>query len=195
MKTTFAVAAVAAAFSLSSLMLGCSGAPSSTEETSGADLSADAAKTGLTGTFTQVGTNPLNLLYTSYTFKSDGTFKAVGGCGEESGCHAITEATGTWTSKSATVDKTSQKQVTLVDSLGNKDTYIYTLAGNTLTFNKTVDGDTEFFYSAAWTKRIPIGDVCQDNAGNSLGECSDSGNFGCGESGVSDDVYTCNPLD
>jgi hypothetical protein len=194
MKTLLAVAA---AFSLSSLMLGCSGAPQSADETSGSDLSATAesAKSGLTGTFTQVGTNGLNLLYTTYTFKSDGSFSASGGCSEESGCHAITEANGTWTTKSATIDDSSQKEVTLVDTLGNSDTYIYTVSGNTLTFNKTLDGATEFFYNASWTKHIPISDVCQDNDGNSLGECSDSGNFGCGESGVTDGVYTCNPLD
>ena len=69
MKTLLATAAVAAIFSLSSLMLGCSGAPSSAGESSAADLSADstetadAAKSALVGTFTAVGTNPLKLAY------------------------------------------------------------------------------------------------------------------------------------
>jgi hypothetical protein len=200
MKTLLVTAAVAAVVSLSSLMLGCSGAPSGSGESSAADLSADstetadATKSALVGTFTAVGTNPLDLRYTTYTFKSDGTFTAIGGCGE-SNCHSITEANGTWTSKSATLESTSQKEVTLVDSLGNKDTYIYTVSGNTMTFNVTLDGATQFFYNASWKKSIPMGDVCEDANGKSLGECSDSGNFGCGGSGVSDDVSTCNPLD
>ena len=197
MKTLLRIAAIVSLSTVASALVGCSGAAGSSTDTSGADLSADAAKSGLSGTFTQMGTNALDLAYSSYTFKSNGTFTATGGC-ESTGfasCHSITAASGTYTTKSATVDKTSQKEVTLVDSLGNKSTYIYTLAGNTLTFNKTIDGDTEFFANMAWSKEIPIGDICEDNTGKSLGECSDSGNFGCGESGVTDGVYTCNPLD
>jgi hypothetical protein len=176
--------------SCSFLAFGCSAAaPSSVGSTAGAESSSDK----LDGLFEAVGTTDLSV-GNSYTFHSDGTYTYAGGCPQDGPgphCFAITAGSGTWEIKK----DSPQDKIVLDDDNGNEDTYYISYGGNTLTFNKTLDGSTAYFFKESWTRDIPIGDVCQDNNGNSLGNCSDSGNFACGEDGTGDNVYTCVPLD
>jgi hypothetical protein len=185
MKTTL----FAATLSCSSLLFGCSGTASEATSSSAAD--ALSASSTLSGTYEEVGFNDVGLPYYSYVFKSDNTFKAVGGCRPSvDHCFAISEGSGTWT---ITGHGESAKVKLAYDS-GNEATYYVSSNGNTLMVNKTRAGSTAYFFKEEWTKDIPIGGVCQDDAGNSLGNCEDSGNFGCGLDGTDDNVNTCVPL-
>ena len=148
--------------------------------------------TSLSGTYETDGTNTVKLPYNAYTFKSDGKYTAVGGCpqtGPGATCFAITTGSGTY--------KISDGEITFDDASDGKSTYFVTAFGNTLTLNATLDGSTAYFNKSGWKDEIPMGGVCQNNDGQSLGECADSGNFGCGISPGpgTDSVYLCTPLD
>ena len=180
----------------SALAVGCA-APTAGPVASG---SAEALSTSeLEGTYTEVGTNSVELTYFQYTFNKDSSFTATGGCRPTppAQCFVTFAGGGTW---HLTKDGANHK-LTLEDNDGSKNSYYVTLAGNSLTMNATVADEadplkTANFFNAGWTREIPIGGICQDDSGNSLGRgCEDSGNFGCGIDGTGDNVYTCVPLD
>jgi hypothetical protein len=179
--------------SLLAFAAGCgasAGAPSSSS--SAADsVEAAHASSQLSGSYSSVGKDSLNLPYYSYTFKTDGTYTAAGGCPPLSGCFAMTAGSGTWN----VTKNDGHYKVELVDQSGDDKTYFETWDGFQLTLSKTADGATSTFFSESWTKEIPNLDVCQDNNGNSLGECRDSGNYGCVSDGLPDNLNVCAPLD
>lgn len=145
---------------------------SETATTEAADLST-AKLPKVAGTFQSASSENLGLGNT-LTFDADGTYSA----GSKHGTWKLTAATKAQPEMQITLD-------------GSK-TFLFSIAGNTMTFNVTANGATAYFYDKSWTKKIPIGDLCDDGHGKSLGECSDSGNFGCSEF---DGAMTCNPLD
>jgi hypothetical protein len=165
---------ISSVFALAALV-GCAAEPAAGEgeptETAGADLS---ALPKVVGSFVSAGSETLGLPK-NLTFAAGGTYRSA-------------SAHGSWTLAKVG----SQLKITLDASDAAKKTYFFSLSGNTMTFNETLSGATAYFYDESWHKKIPIGGLCEDGHGHSLGECSDSGNFACGEF---DNVMTCNPLD
>jgi|HubBroStandDraft_6_1064221.scaffolds.fasta_scaffold127262_2 hypothetical protein len=137
----------------------------------------------LSGTYKEVGHDGIGLGYSSLTFESNGTYTAKNG---------NKSAKGTWKiSKDG-----AQYQIKLADNVDGDKTLYESWDGYQLSLDQDSEGNisTNFFY-ASWSKKIPIGDVCEDNEGNSLGECTDDGNFACGPDGTNDNLDSCVPLD
>jgi hypothetical protein len=165
--------------------VGCSQATSPDDDS---DITADTAHP-LSGTYIAVGAAAEALGYSSYTFASSGKYTAT--CKADAGCTG-TKASGTYKVSTAKANGTMTAEIVLTTD-SKPTTYAVEYDGNTLTLDATSDTPAMFF-NESWSKKIPIGDVCQDDAGTSLGDCDDDGNFGCSP-GIDPDVWTCNPLD
>jgi hypothetical protein len=169
--TTLSVAAVIA-------LGACAGGASSGDN---ADLT-DNAHSTLSGTYKQVGRDAVSLGYETITFKSGGKFSAKTAGGTVDGTFKISK-TG------------AQYQIAL-DTAADSHTFYQSWDGFELNLNLDALGNGQTnYYNMGWTKHIPDGDVCEDNTGKSLGECVDSGDFGCGDDGIDGDVGGCYPLD
>jgi hypothetical protein len=87
----------------------------------------------------------------SYTFNADGTYTGRGGCrpdGDGPHCFAISATSGKWT-----IAKSGPQlgapggvpELVLVDSLNQKETFFYTLDGNTLKLSTAFRGQESTF--------------------------------------------------
>jgi hypothetical protein len=153
-----------------------------TDPTDSSDSDEVGKKTSLSGTYEEVGTDGVGFGVTSIEFESSGKLIAK---------HGSSSTSGTWKISKAG----SQYQIKLVVGSATH-TYYETWDGYQLALDQDAEGNvaTNFYY-ASWDTQIPIGDVCEDNSGNSLGECDDDGNFACGLDGTDDNLESCVPLD
>jgi hypothetical protein len=182
------------AFVFGAIITACSGNPSSSQTESNDSVgntgaSAAARHEPFSGTFIAVGTggNTLGVPYSRYDFSTDGTYKASRGESTGHGTYAITACKADCFGL--------RDQITFTGSDGNTKTYLESKYSNTLNFFINQNQNTAYFYLKDYKGEISSGAVCQDDAGNSLGECADSGNFGCEQSGFSGGASTCEPLD
>jgi hypothetical protein len=195
MKTKITFALVA----LTAILAGCS---SSSSDDNSADTTDDAIKSashpaGFVGTWE--AEKDSTLLFYSYSFKSDGTYTAQGGCKPNpSGpsCFAITRASGTWkTQKSGPQlgDPAGAQELVLKDSFDQVDTYFYTMTNDVLSLSETYRGKvSKFDHDVADLKSLRTGAKCEDSDGNSLGNCT--GDMECLQSDLADDSpYECLP--
>jgi hypothetical protein len=106
----------------------------------------------IVGTFTNPDGKEDDLLFFTFAFASDGTYKATGGCRPNPNggpsCSAITQASGTWsiqTSGPQLGDPAGAPQLVLVDSFKQKTTLFYKLDGKNLMLSETFNGKQSEF--------------------------------------------------
>ncbi len=195
MKTKIMFALVA----FTAILAGCS---SGSSDESSADTTDDAIKSashpaGFVGSWEAESDS--TLLYYSYTFESNGTYSARGGCKPDpSGphCFAITSQTGTWkTQKSGPQlgDPAGAQELVLKDSFDQTTTYFYSMENDVLSLSETFRGKvSKFDHDVTDLKNLKSGATCQDQNGNSLGNCT--GDLECLQSDLSDtSPYECLP--
>jgi hypothetical protein len=143
----------------------------------------------LVGTWVDNGADAL--LYYSFTFHSDHTYAAMGGCNPNAGltCFAITESQGTWT-----LDKSGPElgapagadQLVLDDQLGNETAYFYSLSGETLSLSTTLVGSPSNFVKQSDNPPPPSQTACEQAGGSCValapGSCTNGsvGGYSCG---------------
>jgi hypothetical protein len=161
--TIASLAALSVAF-----FAGCAVAPSDAASTTGSAISSKSSK--LVGTWEAEGYNPANIAFYAFTFNSDGSYSAQGGCpqnGPGPHCFAITGSQGTWKtalSGPQLGDPQGAEQIVMDDQFGQETTYFYTLSstGKTLSlftqitlaqiskFDRSDDGATPSAIPAGW---------------------------------------------
>jgi hypothetical protein len=105
----------------------------------------------LVGTFTSPAGKEDDLLFFTFAFSSDGTYKATGGCRpnpDGPSCFAITQASGTWTIQKSGPQLGSPagaSEIVLVDSFQQKTTLFYKIDGKNLSLSETFNGKQSEF--------------------------------------------------
>jgi hypothetical protein len=186
--------------SFTGLLAGCSGSPDGdTDPTASSDDALSATqRAAFAGTWNVTDTNNLDLLFHSYTFKTDGTYSAIGGCPQSGAgphCFAITTQTGKWK-----VTKSGPQlgapggvqELVLTDSFNQKDTYFFFMKNDVLSLSTVFHGQvTKLEHDPSTMKRLRSGDVCADSFGNSVGQCPED--LPCEFDGPSGNVQRCLP--
>ena len=195
MKTLIPFVLVACA----ALLAGCS---SGSTDDSSADTTDDAIKSashpaGFVGTWNAESKSTLP--FYAYTFESNGTYSARGGCKPNPkgpSCFAITSSSGSWkVQKSGPQlgDPAGAEELALKDSFNQTDTYFYTMTNDVLSLSTTYRGKaSKLDHDVAGLKNLRSGATCEDQNGNSLGNCT--GDLECLQSDLADDSpYECLP--
>jgi hypothetical protein len=194
----FTTIASLAALSLS-IFTGCAVAPASdAASTTGSAISSKSDK--LVGTWEAEGTNAANVAFYTFTFNSDGSYSAQGGCpqnGPGPHCFAITGSQGTWKaalSGPQLGDPEGAEQIVLNDQFGQETSYFYTVSstGKTLSlftqialaqvskFDKSDDGAAPSDVPANWDANADAGadtgtDAAADAGADVAADAADAG--------------------
>ena len=106
----------------------------------------------IVGTFTNPTGKEDDLLFFTFQFDADGTYKATGGCRPNPNggpsCFAITQASGTWSIQKSGPQLGAPggaSEIVLVDSFKQKTTLFYKLDGKKLLLSETFNGKQSEF--------------------------------------------------
>jgi hypothetical protein len=174
MKTLISIALV----TFTAFVAGCAGSSGDNAATDDDALSSAAHPAGFVGSWKIDGAN--QTLFNAYTFKSDGTYSAVGGCNQSGSgphCFAITTQSGSWKVQQSGPQLGSPAGVTeivLTDSFHQTDAYLFTMKNDVLSFKTTMHGQvSKFDHDTSSLKKLRSSQICADKDNNTLGVCPD----------------------
>jgi hypothetical protein len=176
------------------LVAGCGGS-SENAATDEDALSSATHPVGFVGTWNTKGTN--DTLFNAYTFKSDGTYSAVGGCDQHAAihCFAITTQSGHWKVQKSGPQlgaPAGASEVVLTDSFNQKDTYFFTMKNDVLELRTAIIGQASSFdHDVSDLKKLRSGATCADANNNSIGVCPES--TPCEYDGPTGNIQRCLP--